>query len=243
MSKYTTGELARLAGVSVRTVQYYDERGILIPSETSEGGRRLFSEEDRRKLESICFLRDIDMPIKDIRYILESSESRKVIEMLLEQQVNLLKKEIGENEDKLKKIKKIKENLVLFQDASEDSIHDISGLMQMKKELFKMYRPVLIFGILMDLAEVAAFVYGIMKHEWIPFFILLVLLIIPVCIMVKYMHENVAYICPECHLQFKPGMKEYMFAKHTLKTRRCTCPQCCRKLDCIEVLDRKEKKE
>ena len=39
MSKYTTGELAKLCGVTVRTVQYYDTRGILIPSELSEGGR------------------------------------------------------------------------------------------------------------------------------------------------------------------------------------------------------------
>ena len=41
MSKYTTGELAKLCGVTVRTVQYYDTRGILIPSDLSEGGRRL----------------------------------------------------------------------------------------------------------------------------------------------------------------------------------------------------------
>ena len=41
MSKYTTGEIAKLCGVTVRTVQYYDTRGILIPSELSEGGRRL----------------------------------------------------------------------------------------------------------------------------------------------------------------------------------------------------------
>lgn len=46
MSKYTTGEIAKLCGVSVRTVQYYDTRGILAPSELSEGGRRLYSEDD-----------------------------------------------------------------------------------------------------------------------------------------------------------------------------------------------------
>ena len=56
MSKYTTGEIAKLCGVSVRTVQYYDERGILIPSELSEGGRRLYSEDDYKKLKIICFL-------------------------------------------------------------------------------------------------------------------------------------------------------------------------------------------
>ena len=41
MSKYTTGEIAKLCGVSVRTVQYYDSRNILVPSALSEGGRRL----------------------------------------------------------------------------------------------------------------------------------------------------------------------------------------------------------
>lgn len=46
MSKYTTGEIARLCGVSVRTVQYYDDRGILVPSQLSEGGRRLYSDDD-----------------------------------------------------------------------------------------------------------------------------------------------------------------------------------------------------
>ena len=45
MSKYPTGEMAKLCGVSVRTVQYYDSRDILVPSELSEGGRRLYSKE------------------------------------------------------------------------------------------------------------------------------------------------------------------------------------------------------
>ena len=58
MSKYTTGELAKLCGVSVRTVQYYDTRGILVPSELSEGGRRLYSEDDLKLMKIICFLRE-----------------------------------------------------------------------------------------------------------------------------------------------------------------------------------------
>ena len=41
LTQYTTGELAKRCGVSVRTVQYYDNRGVLVPSEVSSGGRRL----------------------------------------------------------------------------------------------------------------------------------------------------------------------------------------------------------
>ena len=66
MSLYTTGELAKKCNVSVRTIQYYDERGILVPTDLTEGGRRLFSEEDVATLETICFLRDLDISIKDI---------------------------------------------------------------------------------------------------------------------------------------------------------------------------------
>ena len=66
MSKYTTGELAKLCNVTVRTVQYYDKRGILIPTELSEGGRRLYSESDLQRLKVICFLREVNVPIDAI---------------------------------------------------------------------------------------------------------------------------------------------------------------------------------
>ena len=63
MSKYTTGEVAKLCGVTVRTVQYYDTRGILAPSELSEGGRRLYSDDDLKRMRVICFLRDLGFSI------------------------------------------------------------------------------------------------------------------------------------------------------------------------------------
>ena len=50
MAQYTTGELAKECGITVRTVQFYDQRGILVPSALTEGGRRLYSEEDLKKL-------------------------------------------------------------------------------------------------------------------------------------------------------------------------------------------------
>ena len=71
MSKYTTGEIAKLCGVSVRTVQYYDTRNILVPSELSEGGRRLYSEEDLKRMKIICFLREAGIPINGINQLFQ----------------------------------------------------------------------------------------------------------------------------------------------------------------------------
>lgn len=78
MSKYTTGELAKLCNVTVRTVQYYDKRGILIPTELSEGGRRLYSESDLQRLKVICFLREVDVPIDAISQLLEEHPEKVI---------------------------------------------------------------------------------------------------------------------------------------------------------------------
>ena len=61
MSMYTTGEVAKLCGVTVRMVQYYNARNIMIPSELSEGGRRLYSEDDLKRMKIICFLRELEI--------------------------------------------------------------------------------------------------------------------------------------------------------------------------------------
>ncbi|MGN0415845.1 MAG: MerR family transcriptional regulator [Agathobacter sp.] len=133
MSLYTTGELAKKCNVSVRTVQYYDERGILVPTDLSEGGRRLFSEEDVATLETICFLRDLDISIKDIAEILESDESKKVIELLLDEQEKNIEEDIKRKTEQLEKIKSISGSLAFFKDGSKKQFMTYRGLWKKKK--------------------------------------------------------------------------------------------------------------
>ena len=71
LSRYTTGEIAKLCGVTVRTIQYYDTRGILTPSDLTEGGRRLYGEDDVRRCRIICFLREMDLSIDAISRMLK----------------------------------------------------------------------------------------------------------------------------------------------------------------------------
>ena len=80
MSLYTTGELAKICGISVRTVQFYDTKDLLKPSQLSEGGRRLYTEEDAARLRLICVLKSLGLTLSCIREILKSPnrESRAV---------------------------------------------------------------------------------------------------------------------------------------------------------------------
>ena len=92
MSQFSTGELAKAADVSVRTVQYYDQRGILTPSEVTEGGRRIYHDSDLERLQVICFLRDLDFSINQIKKLLQEENREQVLELLLTDQIESLEK-------------------------------------------------------------------------------------------------------------------------------------------------------
>ena len=140
MSKYTTGELAKLCGVTVRTVQYYDTRGILIPSELSEGGRRLYSENDLKRMKVICFLREVDLPIDAIAQILKEEHPEKVISLLIEQQESALSDEISEKQEKLEKLRELKNGLKSKTAFSLETIGDIAVSMEGRKKLKNMLK-------------------------------------------------------------------------------------------------------
>lgn len=66
-------EVAELTGVSVRTLHYYDEIGLLTPA-TTEAGYRLYSKDDLEKLQQILFFRALDFSLKKIKTILEEPD-------------------------------------------------------------------------------------------------------------------------------------------------------------------------
>jgi len=235
MSKYTTGEIAKLCGVTVRTVQYYDTRGVLIPSELTEGGRRLYSEEDLQKMKIICFLRGLDFSIDNIATLFKEENPEKVISLLIEQQEQALSQEISERQEKLSTISEMKAQLKNFGSFSVESIGDIVRVMENKKKLRKMRIIMASIGIPLEIAEVATFIIGVSQGFWTPFIIAMALLIIFAVILSKYYYDNTAYICPECHKVFRKGFKEVFFANHTPNTRKLICPHCCKKSFCVET--------
>ncbi|MDO4572032.1 MAG: MerR family transcriptional regulator [Clostridia bacterium] len=68
------GEAAALAGVSVRTLRYYDEIGLLRPSELTETGYRVYDEAAMLRLQQILFYRELDFPLSDVRRILSAPD-------------------------------------------------------------------------------------------------------------------------------------------------------------------------
>ena len=67
---YTIKEIADLAGVTTRTLRYYDEIGLLPTAETSANGYRYYDHACLLKLQQILFFRELDVPLKDIQLIM-----------------------------------------------------------------------------------------------------------------------------------------------------------------------------
>ena len=235
MSKYTTGEVAKLCNVSVRTVQYYDTRGILVPAELSEGGRRLYSDEDLQKMKIICFLRELGLPINSIGELLSEEDPGSVIVLLLEQQKQLLRQEIAERQTKLDLLEGLRRGLKNVEHFSVESIGDVAKIMSAKQKLRKIRSTMLLTGIPVSLLQWSSILLWILTGIWWPFVVWACVAIPYGIVISRYYFKNVAYICPQCHKVFKPSFKEAFFAGHTPTTRKLKCPHCGHKGYCVET--------
>jgi len=88
MANYTVKQLARLSGVSVRTLHHYDEIGLLRPAFIGENRYRYYGREELLRLQDILFHRELGVPLQEIAKIL-ASEGRDRVEILTEHRAML----------------------------------------------------------------------------------------------------------------------------------------------------------
>ena len=70
----TVKEVSKLTGISVRTLHYYDEIGLFKPTEISEAGYRFYDDKAIEKLGQILVFRELDLPLADIKLIMENPD-------------------------------------------------------------------------------------------------------------------------------------------------------------------------
>ncbi|MFP7233208.1 MerR family transcriptional regulator [Bacillus subtilis] len=92
---YTVREVAKLAHTTVKTLHYYHKLGLLIPEQMTEAGYRLYGKKDIERLQQILFYKELDLPLKDIKQLLDGETDRESMliqqKYLLEQKIDRLK--------------------------------------------------------------------------------------------------------------------------------------------------------
>jgi len=240
MPDYTTGELARLCGITVRTVQFYDARGLLHPSGLSEGGRRLYSEKDLGKMRMICALKTLGLSLDAIQGVLGSEHPEKVLLLLLEEQEKRIREEQNTLARQKSAVDTVRETIRAGQMLSIESIADMDRMMEDKKKLSRLHLGMLLIGMTMSGLQWAGVILWITTGIWWPFAASWPLVIALGILISKMYYTNTLYVCPECGTRFRPVFREMFWARHTPKTRLLTCTKCHNHGWCVETYGKTE---
>ena len=137
----TAKEVSKLAGISIRTLRYYDEMGLLRPTQVSEAGYRLYDDKALERLQEILFFKEMELPLGQIKQIIEDptldrQEVLRLQRVVLEKRRNRLNGIIELIEDVSRGV-----NTMSFEAFSESDISKIVEytLSQIKPEQLQQF--------------------------------------------------------------------------------------------------------
>ena len=89
----TVKEVSKITGISVRTLHYYDEIGLFKPTEVTEAGYRLYDDKAIEKLGQILVFRELELPLADIKLIMDNPDLDSNTILAKQRDMLLLKKQ------------------------------------------------------------------------------------------------------------------------------------------------------
>lgn len=137
---YTTGEFAKRANVSVRTIRYYDSKGLLKPSVVSDSNYRYYTDSDFAKLQRILVLRSLGFSLEDIAVISDDDKTSGSVKESFDLQLRLIREKISE----LRQIEQtLQEASTLISDREEtdwNRMVSLIYLLNMEETLAEQYK-------------------------------------------------------------------------------------------------------
>lgn len=129
-TRWTVGELARRAGVTVRTLRHYDQRGLLAPSGYSEAGYRLYGRQALLQLQQILTLKHLGLPLEAIQRVL--SDPGYSLAHCLQQQKQALRDELKRLQTAVETIEAVEAQVESGQAPESETLFKIMEVIQMK---------------------------------------------------------------------------------------------------------------
>ncbi|QLK86834.1 MerR family transcriptional regulator [Staphylococcus sp. 17KM0847] len=226
MTTYTTGELAKKFGVSTRTLQYYDDKGILHPAYVDENQYRVYSEREAAKLKLILILKSLSIPLKEIKALVASDETLKTVHLLLERRSAVLETKVKEQQAQIKHIKTLQRMINTESDTPIQKLADMSPIMKTNEELKPLRFKMLMIGSLGSMAWLGGLWWSTHQKTLLPVVVGTGISVGVATYLTWYYYRHVQYMCPNCQHTFIPRIKQFILAAHTPETRHLTCPSC-----------------
>lgn len=136
---YTVGELAKRAGLTVRTLHHYEELGLLQPCGRSEAGYRRYGEADVLRLHRVLALRDAGLSLKAIAPLLDGEAPRPLAEVL-QGQIEQIEAQLLAQETLLQTLRNAAKRLELHGDGG-DALQVLLDAMQIRRVHERWFSP------------------------------------------------------------------------------------------------------
>lgn len=101
---YKISEFSKITRLTVKSLRYYDEEGILKPSCRADNGYRYYNGEDFKKAEQIQFLRDLDFGIAQVKEILKNCESEEDLSFYLAEKQEMIRRQIQKEKELIRRM-------------------------------------------------------------------------------------------------------------------------------------------
>ncbi|OXS74194.1 MULTISPECIES: MerR family transcriptional regulator [Domibacillus] len=133
--QWKVGELAKLTGLTVRTLRYYDQIGLFSPSDHSNSGHRLYNKSDILKLQNIQSLKQIGLSLEDVQSVVDDSNSESTSHILAIQMARL-KEDIRIQQKLLKELENVLALSRNKQPLQVENLTKLLGAMKMNQEKY-----------------------------------------------------------------------------------------------------------
>jgi len=126
--EWTVRQAAELSGVSVRTLHYYDEIGLLPPARVTEAGYRLYGERELARLQQILLYRELDFPLAEIRALMALGGQERLDALGKQRELLSLKR------DRLTRLIRLTDRLLKGENTMSFAEFDMTQIEEQKKK-------------------------------------------------------------------------------------------------------------
>jgi len=108
------GDLAKSVGITTRTIRYYEEEGILGPSQRQEGGIRYYTPYDVRRLKFILKLKELGLTIKEMQELGNAYGDAKATDRMIPRLIEVFDVHINSIDEKMSRLASLRKDIVEY---------------------------------------------------------------------------------------------------------------------------------
>ncbi len=161
---YTSGEFAKKAHVSIRTIRYYDQKNLLKPAMHTKGGARLYTDQDFAKLQQILLLKYLGFSLSDIREMTIGSGDKQLLRDSLQIQKRLAEERLEEMKNVVNAIDSTSQALDHNEQVDWSKMLNLIHLTSMNQSLSMQYKNATNISARIRLHRD----YSVNKEGWFP---------------------------------------------------------------------------